>query len=116
MTSVSSLPNRIHWNAAMNTCASSEWQKALEILQMMQQVKIDPNTDTCGAAMEAYRTAHLWQSALFIFKSIPTLQMLPGLRSYNNVLNALHDVEYGEEIWCEAVQSGVYPELLCRGL
>eukprot|EP00438_Fugacium_kawagutii_P036155 Skav228024 [mRNA] locus=scaffold1073:191577:200818:- [translate_table: standard] len=115
MTSISLFPTRIQFNAAIKACASSEWRKALELLAVMQQVKLNVDQDTLGSAMEAYQTASQWQSALAVFRSIPSLQIVPGYRSYNNILNVLYDVDYGEEIWREAVRSGAYPQLLIRG-
>ena len=116
MSSMSSFPNRIHWNAAMNACASSEWPKALELFKVMSGLmKIDPNTDTLGATIEAYQTANDWQSALIMFNSIPNLQILPDLRSYNNILNVLQNVDYGAEIWHDAVRNEIYPTLVKQG-
>ncbi|CAK8997855.1 unnamed protein product [Durusdinium trenchii] len=109
------IPNHIHWNAAMSTCATSDWQQALVLMNMMRDLGIHPDTDTVAIAMDAYQTASLWQTALNMFRSMPTLELFPGIRSYNSALNTLHQMECGFEIWSSALKEGVYPKLLNKG-
>ena len=109
-------PTRIQWNAAMNTCASSEWQRALDLLDRMQELNIRANVDTFGIAMDAYQTGSHWESALALFQSIPSMLMDPGMRSYNNALNSLYQTDSGLELWLDALEHGVYPDLLFKGL
>lgn len=113
------MPNAYCYSAAINACEKGgQWRKAVEVLDLMRENKIEPTTVVCTSVVSACKAHGQWEAALRVLDQMDEMGVKPDAHTFSNAISACDKA--GK--WNEAIKTfermkkyGVGPTLVCYG-
>uniref|UniRef100_A0A7S2FH84 Uncharacterized protein n=1 Tax=Alexandrium andersonii TaxID=327968 RepID=A0A7S2FH84_9DINO len=80
------------YNAAIVACeGAKQWERALQLLTRMRDVRVAPDVSSYNTAMSVCRSARRWQDALGLLDGMLQDRLAPDAASYNTAIGACED-------------------------
>jgi len=116
MLKLSMVPGLLSYNAAIHACVKSKkWQRGIDLLHLMLNQKVMPDSGTCNGVLACCDTGGIESQAWKVIKFMRKHDINMGRSTYISAMGAIRDSSSWERAWslvCEFENKALKPEVV----